>query len=112
MDGEIFCKPARLSNARNETQMLLLQRTPKAAGNEKIISRFPPPTRSRARFFNKSDRTYRNSGWPGCVARFAPDNAYIEIVCCPAQAAIKPLHPCHFGLPGKNKRNQRELRET
>src|SRR4030095_15521944 len=109
MDREISCKPARLRNPRNELQMLLFQRAPKLAGNEKIVTRSSAPARHRARFLNKSDHTDRNRDWPLCVARFAADNAHFEALCRSAQPAIKPSHPSNFGLLRNNKGSQREL---
>src|SRR4029077_2580324 len=105
----MFCKPARLRNACNELQMLSFQRTAKAAGHEKIITRSSATARCRAEFLNKSDYTHRNRDWPRCIARFATDNAHLEAVCSSAQPAIKRSHPRDFGLLGNNKRNQREL---
>src|SRR5436305_2211863 len=101
----MFCKPARLRDARNELQMLSFQSAAEAAGHEKIIPRSSTVTRGRAGFLNRSDHAHGNRYWPLCITRFAADNAQFETVRCCAQPPIKSVHPGDFGLLGNNKRN-------
>src|SRR6266705_5364417 len=112
MDREIFRKPARLCNPRDELQVLLFQGAPQSAGNEKIVARLAAPARYPAVSFNQSDYARRNGNWPRCAARFAADYADFEPLRGPAQAAIKFFHPRDFRLFWSHKRDQSKLRHS
>ena len=87
MDREIFRKPTRFHNPRNELQMLLFQGTPESTGNEKVITRLATPARYPAVSFNESNNACRNGNRPLRAARFAADYADFEALRRPAQAA-------------------------
>ena len=109
MDREIFRKPARLCNPRNETQMFLFQGAPESAGNKKIIARLAAPARYPAFSFNESNNACRDGNRPWCAACFAADDADLEPLRRPTQAEIKFFHPRDFGLFRGHKRDQSEL---